>query len=189
MTAERSSGVKQIRAHVNPMECTRQCGRGSQPVSALSPDSAVSAFGRASVGLATLGWRADLGLNLTSNRPRKRELVDEMNRVVPWADLAAPVTHLLEKRKLAAQILASINNGMLRGKGSMQRACTVVDATLIAAPSSTKGAGGQREPEMQSGHWRPTAMADLRRLRPQISTPGERPVGAGRSLRYRAPWA
>ena len=37
---------------------------------------------------------------------------------------------------------------MLRGKGLMPRAGTVVDATLIAEPSSTKNAGGQRDPEM-----------------------------------------
>lgn len=35
--------------------------------------------------------QADLGLNLTSKRTRKREFLDEMNRVVPWADLVALV--------------------------------------------------------------------------------------------------
>ena len=45
--------------------------------------------------------------------------------------------HLLEKHKLAAQILASVSD-MLRDKGLLLlRAGTVVDATLIAAPSST----------------------------------------------------
>ena len=29
----------------------------------------------------------DLGLNLTTKRTRKREFVDEMNRMVPWAAL------------------------------------------------------------------------------------------------------
>ncbi len=55
--------------------------------------------------------------------------------------------HLLEKHKLAAQILVLIN-AMLRDKGLMLRAGTVVDATLIAAPSSTKNASGERDPEM-----------------------------------------
>jgi len=35
-------------------------------------------------------WRmkqTDLGLNLSTKRTRKREFLDEMNRVVPWADL------------------------------------------------------------------------------------------------------
>ena len=31
--------------------------------------------------------QADLGLNLTTKRTRKREFLDEMNRVVPWSAL------------------------------------------------------------------------------------------------------
>ena len=33
--------------------------------------------------------QSDLGLNLTAKRTRKREFLDEMNRVVPWAELVA----------------------------------------------------------------------------------------------------
>jgi IS5 family transposase len=55
---------------------------------------------------------------------------------------------VLEKHKLAAQILHTIND-LLRSKGLMLRAGTVVDATLIAAPSSTKNATGERDPEMK----------------------------------------
>lgn len=55
---------------------------------------------------------------------------------------------VLEKHKLAPQILQTIND-LLRGKGLMLRAGTVVDATLIAAPSSTKNASGERDPEMK----------------------------------------
>ena len=55
--------------------------------------------------------------------------------------------HLLEKHKLAAQILGLVNE-LLCAKGLMLRAGTVVDATLIAAPSSTKNASGERDPEM-----------------------------------------
>ncbi|SPD61778.1 transposase (fragment) (plasmid) [Cupriavidus taiwanensis] len=55
--------------------------------------------------------------------------------------------HLLEKHKLAAQILALVND-ILRDKGLMLRAGTVVDATLISAPSSTKNGSGERDPEM-----------------------------------------
>ena len=55
--------------------------------------------------------------------------------------------HLLEKHKLAQQILEAVNE-LLRDKGLMLRAGTVVDATLIAAPSSTKNASGERDPEM-----------------------------------------
>jgi len=38
---------------------------------------------------------------------------------------------------------------LLQGKGLMLRAGTVVDATLISAPSSTKNASGERDPEMK----------------------------------------
>ena len=55
--------------------------------------------------------------------------------------------HLLEKHKLAEQILAIVND-MLVGKGLLLKAGTVMDATLIAAPSSTKNASGERDPEM-----------------------------------------
>jgi len=55
---------------------------------------------------------------------------------------------VLEKHKLAPKILQTIN-ALLRSKGLMLRAGTVVDATLIAAPSSTKNASGERDPEMK----------------------------------------
>ena len=55
---------------------------------------------------------------------------------------------LLEERKLSVQILALVNE-LLGAKGLLLRAGTVVDATLIAAPSSTKNASGQRDPEMK----------------------------------------
>jgi len=55
--------------------------------------------------------------------------------------------HLLEKHELADQILALVN-ALLSGRGLLLKAGTVVDATLIAAPSSTKNKDGQREPEM-----------------------------------------
>ena len=159
--------------------------------------------------------QADLGLNLTTKRTRKREFLDEMNRVVPWAalvELVAPFApegkrgrppfsvetmlrvhfmqqwftlsdpameealhdtpvlrefagldnwtsrlpdettilrfrHLLEKHKLAPQILVVIND-LLHARGLMLRAGTAIDATLIAAPSSTKNASGARDPDM-----------------------------------------
>ena len=35
--------------------------------------------------------QADLGLNLSTKRTRKREFLAQMERVVPWADLVALV--------------------------------------------------------------------------------------------------
>jgi len=55
--------------------------------------------------------------------------------------------HLLEKHNLSIQLLATIN-ATLATKGLMLKTGTVVDATLIAAPSSTKNSSGERDPEM-----------------------------------------
>ena len=159
--------------------------------------------------------QADLGLNLSTKRTRKREFLAQMERVVPWAELEALIEphapksktgrppfalqtmlrihfmqqwftlsdpameealhdmplfrefaqltwdqrlpdestilrfrHLLERHKLAEQMLALVNQ-VLQGKGLMLKAGTVVDATLIAAPSSTKNSSGERDPEMR----------------------------------------
>ena len=160
--------------------------------------------------------QADLGLNLSQKRTRKREFLDEMNKVLPWAELVALIAphapegrrgrppfavetmlrihflqqwfglsdpameealhdvplyreftgldswtnrlpdestilrfrHLLEKNNLAAEILRIVNE-LLTAKGLMLKTGTVVDATLIAAPSSTKNQRGERDPEMR----------------------------------------
>ena len=55
--------------------------------------------------------------------------------------------HLLEKHELAPRIMAVINAGLAQ-RGLMLKAGTVVDATIIAAPSSTKNKRGERDPEM-----------------------------------------
>ena len=55
--------------------------------------------------------------------------------------------HLLEAHGLGAQILTAVNT-VLAQQGLLLKTGTVVDATLIAAPSSTKNAKGQRDPEM-----------------------------------------
>lgn len=159
--------------------------------------------------------QSSLGLNLSTKKTRKREFLDEMNRVVPWAALVALIApyapegrkgrppypveamlrihflqqwfglsdpaieealfdvplyrefagldtwdralpdettilrfrHLLDKHKLAEQMLVVVNE-LLRDQGLMPRAGTVVDATLISAPSSTKNQSGKRDPEM-----------------------------------------
>ena len=56
-------------------------------------------------------------------------------------------SRLLEKHELAAGILGVIN-GYLGDRGLSLRQGTIVDATLIHAPSSTKNQDGKRDPEM-----------------------------------------
>lgn len=159
--------------------------------------------------------QGDLGLSLLNKRTRKREFLDEMNAVVPWADLLALIEpvypkgktgrppfaiptmlriyflqqwfglsdpameealfdvplyrefaglesglvrlpdestilrfrHLLEQHQLAGAMLVVVNN-TLRERGLLLKTGSVVDATLIAAPSSTKNSTGTRDPEM-----------------------------------------
>lgn len=55
--------------------------------------------------------------------------------------------HLLEEHRLAEQFLQVVNAHLAKA-GLMLKEGTMVDATLIAAPSSTKNQGGERDPEM-----------------------------------------
>jgi len=58
------------------------------------------------------------------------------------------VRHLLGEHKLAPTTPQAANE-LLHGQGSLLRAGTVLDDTLIAALSSTKNASGERDPEMR----------------------------------------
>ena len=55
--------------------------------------------------------------------------------------------HLLEKHELGEQIFETVK-AHLHARGMTMRQGTIVDATLIAAPSSTKNKEGKRDPEM-----------------------------------------
>jgi len=55
--------------------------------------------------------------------------------------------HLLEKNKLGKVLLRAVNQ-YLRENGIKVSNGTIVDATIISAPSSTKNKDGKRDPEM-----------------------------------------
>ncbi len=55
--------------------------------------------------------------------------------------------HLLEQHNLAESMLATLN-ALLEAKGLLLKRGTVVDATMIAAPSSTKNISSKRDPQM-----------------------------------------
>ena len=55
--------------------------------------------------------------------------------------------HLLEQHKLSERIFAQIRT-LLEQKRLLLKSGTIVDATIIAAPPSTKNAEGARDPEM-----------------------------------------
>ena len=54
---------------------------------------------------------------------------------------------LLEKHELGAALFAKVGQ-VLQGQGMKLSTGTIVDATIISAPSSTKNASGERDPEM-----------------------------------------
>ena len=56
--------------------------------------------------------------------------------------------HLLEERHLGQGLFAEINEH-LASQGLRLREGTIVDATIIEAPPSTKNRAGQRDPEMR----------------------------------------
>ena len=75
----------------------------------------------------------------------KVELGDD---VVPDESTILRFRHLLEQHRLTSAIFEAIA-GLLEARGLLLRAGTIVDATIIAAPSSTKNATCTRDPEMK----------------------------------------
>ena len=73
--------------------------------------------------------------------------IDLGAEAVPDATTLLHFRHLLEEHALTARILAEVN-ALLGERQLLLRAGTLVDATIIAAPSSTKNQAGQRDPEM-----------------------------------------
>ncbi|WP_158002564.1 hypothetical protein [Methyloterricola oryzae] len=70
-----------------------------------------------------------------------------LRELVPDATTLMNFRHLLEAYPLAPLILDRVN-ALLEAQGLLLREGTVVDATLIAAPPSTKNQGQQRDPDM-----------------------------------------
>ena len=77
--------------------------------------------------------------------------LDLGREAVPDATTLLKFRHLLETAGLTQTILATIN-ALLRERGLLMNKGTLVDATIIAAPSSTKNQAHGRDPEM--GHTR-----------------------------------
>ena len=70
-----------------------------------------------------------------------------LNEPIPDETTILNFRHLLEANDLADDILRAIN-ALLARKGLLLKQGSIVDATIIAAPSSTKNAQGARDPEM-----------------------------------------
>jgi len=73
--------------------------------------------------------------------------IDLTHESAPDATTLLKFRRLLEKHNLTRRIFDEIN-GHLASRGLMMREGTIVDATLIAAPPSTKNRDEKRDPEM-----------------------------------------
>ena len=73
--------------------------------------------------------------------------IDLSRESVPDATTLLKFRRLLEAGELTKKMFDEINTH-LHQQGLLMRAGTIVDATIIAAPSSTKNASGERDPEM-----------------------------------------
>ncbi len=73
--------------------------------------------------------------------------VDFATTQVPDATTLLHFRHLLQKHDLGAALLAE-QNEIFTEQGWIMRGGSIVDATIVAAPSSTKNASGTRDPAM-----------------------------------------
>ena len=73
--------------------------------------------------------------------------IDLIEENVPDATTLLKFRHMIEKNGIAKRLFNAIN-GVFTKCGYMMKEGTVVDATLISAPSSTKNAEKKRDPEM-----------------------------------------
>ena len=73
--------------------------------------------------------------------------IDLGRESVPDATTLLRFRRLLEAKKLTAKLFEGINEHLV-ARGLLLRQGTMVDATIIAAPSSTKNATHERDPEM-----------------------------------------
>lgn len=73
--------------------------------------------------------------------------IDFCTEQVPDATTLLHFRHLLEENHIGEQIFRDVNR-RLEKAGLMMHGGTIVDATIINAPSSTKNKEGKRDPEM-----------------------------------------
>ena len=73
--------------------------------------------------------------------------IDFSEQQVPDATTLLKFRHMLEKHNIGEKIFADVNR-RLDEAGLIMHGGTIVDATIVAAPKSTKNQDGKRDPEM-----------------------------------------
>lgn len=88
---------------------------------------------------------------------RKFSQIDFFSQQVPDSTTLLHFRHLMEENKLGEKLFEDVKN-RLETAGLMMHGGTIVDATIISAPSSTKNREGKRDPEMhqtkKGNEWR-----------------------------------
>ena len=84
---------------------------------------------------------------LYESEPVRRFVGLKLSRPLPDETTILNFRHLLEKHSLGQVLLEEIN-AHLESQGLRLREGTIVDATIIEAPSSTKNRARERDPEM-----------------------------------------
>jgi IS5 family transposase len=77
---------------------------------------------------------------------RRFAWIDLMSDRIPDETTILTFRHLLEKHELGDQIFETVK-AYLKDRGMEMRQGTIIDATLIAAPSSTKNKDGDTPPQ------------------------------------------
>ncbi len=85
-----------------------------------------------------------------SESMRRFARVDPGEDTVPDESTILRFRHLLEKHQLTEAMFGEIRT-LLEEKRLLLKSGTIVDATIIAAPTSTKNADNARDPEMRQG--------------------------------------
>ena len=75
--------------------------------------------------------------------------IETMDGRIPDETTILNFRHLLEEHRIAEQIFEAVKQ-ILSERGTMLREGTILDATIINAPSSTKNKAKERDPEMHS---------------------------------------
>jgi IS5 family transposase len=73
--------------------------------------------------------------------------IDIISERIPDETTILAFRHLLENHDLGQRIFETVK-AHLKAKGMAMKQGTIIDATLIAAPTSTKNKQGERDPEM-----------------------------------------
>ena len=114
---------------------------------------------------------------------RKFTGIDFLKESVPDETTLCKFRHLLEVNGLNKLFFEAINRVMVQS-GHMMKGGTIVDATIIDAPSSTKNVEKARDPEMhqirKGNEWRFGIYAHLD-YQSKISSAEAMPTGLGMS--------